>query len=334
MKPKRKIGVVLQGGGALGAYQYGALKAFYEKDKNFSPSVVTGVSIGAINAAVLLGGKLGPVKSLDKIWSTLKMPTFPFISNDLQAKAAKFSNPAMYTLSASAVFNPLFAESLYDITPFKRLLKEVIDFDRLNSLEAKLVVESVNVETGELQRFSNHDKGGITLDHIISSMSIPPNFPMVKVGHDHFWDGGLYANMPLSPAINHLEASSKEEDVQRELIVISLFRKASPLPNNMYEISNRIKEIIFESKMGLDIKMFEMMDAQIDLMNKINNELPAESQVRNNPTFKKLLEHRKIDKRIFLKYQAEGVEGTDNFTAEKIDYRIKKGYTDASFHCV
>jgi hypothetical protein len=140
--------------------------------------------------------------------------------------------------------------------------------------------------------------------------------------------------MPLAPAINHLEIAAKDEEkVQRELIVISLFRKASPLPSNMYEISNRIKEIIFESKMGLDIKMFEMMDAQIDLLAKINEELPKNSPIRDNPTFKRWSEHRKIDKRIFLKYQAEGVEGTDNFTAEKIDYRAKKGYADASFHC-
>jgi predicted acylesterase/phospholipase RssA len=228
----------------------------------------------------------------------------------------------------------MFAESLYDITPFRRLLCELIDFDRLNSLEAKLVLESVNVETGELQKFSNHDEKGINVEHIISSMSIPPNFPMVKIGQDHFWDGGLYANMPLAPAINHLEIAAKDEEkVQRELIVISLFRKASPLPSNMYEISNRIKEIIFESKMGLDIKMFEMMDAQIDLLAKINEELPKNSPIRDNPTFKRWSEHRKIDKRIFLKYQAEGVEGTDNFTAEKIDYRAKKGYADASFHC-
>jgi NTE family protein len=164
-------------------------------------------------------------------------------------------------------------------------------------------------------------------------MSIPPNFPMVKIEQEHYWDGGLYANMPLSPAINHLEAVAKDDDVQRELIVISLFRKSSPLPSNMYEISNRIKEIIFESKMGLDIKMFDMMDKQIDLLNKINDELPAESPIRQDPTFTRLLEHRKINKRIFLKYQAEGVEGTDNFTVEKIDYRIKKGYNDALFHC-
>jgi predicted acylesterase/phospholipase RssA len=157
---------------------------------------------------------------------------------------------------------------------------------------------------------------------------------MVKIGQEHFWDGGLYANTPLSPAINHLENTAKEEkNVQRELIVISLFRKASPLPGNMLEISNRIKEIIFESKMDLDIKIFETMDAQIDLLAKINEELPQNSSVRENPTFKRLMEHRKIDKRIFLKYQAEGVEATDNFTAEKIEYRTKKGYTDASFHC-
>ena len=329
----KKTALVLQGGGALGAYQYGAIKAFYEKDPDFNPCIVTGVSIGSINAAVMLGGKLGPVKSLEKLWNAIKIPPFPFIPQEWQAKISKFGNPNMYYINPIMMYSPLTADSVYDITPFRNLLAEIIDFDQLNSHPTALVVESVNVETGQLERFSNKDADGIDLDKIISSMSIPPNFPAVQVDNGFYWDGGLYANMPLSPAINYLESIESENGQQiteREVIVVSLFRKNAIMPNDISEITERIKELMFESKLNLDRKFFDKMNGYIELIKEVDQALPANSPIRNNKSFQELLSHKKINPPILLQYEAEGVEGTDDFTPEQMDYRVRQGYRDAA----
>lgn len=328
----KKTALVLQGGGALGAYQCGAIKGFFEKDPNFSPSIITGVSIGAINGAVMLGGKLGPVKSLERLWDTIKMPTLPLIPQEWQAKISKFGNPNMYYINPALMYSPLTANSVYDITPFQKLLEAIIDFDRLNTHITKLVVEAVNVETGKLESFSNKDKDGLNIAKLIASISIPPNFPAIEVNKGYYWDGGLYANMPLRPAINHLK--NLEEDVQnpiteREVIVISLFRKRAEVPTNIPQVTERIKEIIFESKMDLDQQLFEQMNEYVDLIREVDRDLDKNSKVRQNKMYQQLLNERKINSPILLQYIAEGVAGTDDFTPEAMDFRIKQGYMDA-----
>lgn len=328
----KKTAIVLQGGGALGAYQFGALKSLYEKP-GFSSSFISGVSIGAVNAAVLVGGKYGPVETLEKLWDSLKMDSWPGIPQQWQALWSKLGNPNMYHLNTRLAITPLTANSIYDATPFYQLLDRLIDFEKLNSRDApEIILEAVNVETGQLEKFSNKNPDGISIKHIIASMSIPPNFPAVKIDNNYYWDGGLYANMPLSPAIKFLERKGtgrqSSEHIERELIIISLFRKQAKLPENIYEISNRIKEIIFESKLNLDNRNFEKMNSMIDLMEEIEQIPDLPDKIRHNKLFKKLAAQKRINK-FHLQYKGEGVEGTDNFTDEAIDQRIRDGYRDA-----
>jgi NTE family protein len=132
MQINKPTALVLQGGGALGAYQYGILKALYEQRPNFVPKVVTGISIGAVNAAVLLGGKYGSIESLKKLWDSITMPVNPFIPQSWQAKASKMGNPSMYYLNPAYLLNPLVAGSIYDLSPFYELLESLIDFEKLN----------------------------------------------------------------------------------------------------------------------------------------------------------------------------------------------------------
>ena len=152
----KKNALVLQGGGALGAYQLGAIRYIYEKQPNFHAEIVTGVSIGAVNAAVMIGGKKGPVDSLEMLWNTVKMSTIPFFPQEWQAKNSKLGNPNMYFINPTYVFAPLVAQSVYDVSPFYQVLEDLIDIDQLNQSDTKVVLESVNIESGELQRFSNH----------------------------------------------------------------------------------------------------------------------------------------------------------------------------------
>ncbi len=334
-------GLVLQGGGALGAYQYGALKGFYEVNPNFNPEIVTGTSIGSINGAVMLGGKYGAIKSLKKLWDALKIPSIPLIPQEWQAKTSKFGNPNMYYVNPAIMLSPLTADSIYNLSPFRKLLLDIIDFDKLNDKKtSKLVIETVNVETGQLKQFSNRDEKGIDIDKLLACVSIPPNFPAMQVDNDYYWDGGLYANMPLSPAINFLEEC---EATEREVIVISLFRKNGVLPTSISEITDRIKEIIFESKLNLDRKSFDKMNNNILLIRQVKELLEQiekddsikqsikdeADKITKNSTFNNLLQHKEIDPLTILQYEAEGVEGTDDFTPQAVESRIRQGQRDA-----
>jgi NTE family protein len=288
---------------------------------------VTGVSIGAINAAVLVGGRKGPVPSLAELWEHVSMRTLPFLPDQWQAKSSKAGNPGMYTLNPMFFASPLTAESLYDLSPFENFLQDLIDFDQLNQSPVRVIIESVNVESGQLQKFSNHDPSGLNLAKVVSSMSVPPNFPAKQVEMNFYWDGGLFANMPLSPAINWLEKETREEDT-RELIIISLFRKSAQMPQTLDEISNRIKEIIFESKLELDEKFFQDYNHFIALVQAIDQTLPSDSPIRKMQGFQKLMAHKSIQHYAKLQYRAEGVEGTDDFTPDAVRFRVRKGYRD------
>lgn len=328
----KKTALILQGGGALGAYQYGVIKGFHEKDNNFNPSIITGVSIGAINGAVMLGGRLGPVKSLEKLWNSLKTPSMSFVPAQWRSSFSKFGNPNMYFINPALMFSPFTAQSVYDISPFCKLLEEIIDFDQLNNHPTTLVVEAVNVKSGQLERFSNKSEEGLTLDKIIASMSIPPNFPAVKIDQDYYWDGGLYANMPLTPALDHLDSLETENGkaiTERELIVISLFRQNAQMPSNINEVTERIKEIIFASKLNLNTQMFKQMNDCIDLIQEIDKDLDKNSKIRQSEVYQTLLNQKKINPPILFQYNAEGVVGTDDFSKQAMDFRIKRGYLDA-----
>ena len=122
----------LQGGGALGAYEYGVLKALYEKrGKGFTPKVVAGVSIGAINAALLVGAKGDPLTALDRLWRErlcVSWPSLPDCSwagltpwsaNSLaERNLSFFANSGMYCLKPEFFLMPALAwlknSSLYD----------------------------------------------------------------------------------------------------------------------------------------------------------------------------------------------------------------------------
>jgi predicted acylesterase/phospholipase RssA len=138
LKTKRRA-LVLQGGGALGAYAYGVIKALYEQP-DFNLDVVTGVSIGAINAAVLVGAKNDPIGALDELWrERLAIRDWPFAPSLLGRYSSLYANPAMYSIRSSYLTTPLLAPfvetSIYDIAALRKTLTDLIDFNRINHNE-------------------------------------------------------------------------------------------------------------------------------------------------------------------------------------------------------
>jgi NTE family protein len=328
--------IVFQGGGGLGAYEYGVIKALYEQRPNFRPAVVTGISIGAINAAILVGARKNPLEALEEVWRSrfaqhLPQPARtlcgPFVTSEVEQYFGAFGNAGMYQLRPDFLLAPLFSTSIYDTAPLRRTLQELVDPDKLNHPdEIRLVLGAINVETGQSRYFDNRGDR-IEIDHIIASGSIPPAFPATPTDGKSYWDGGLFLNTPLSSAINCLEQI--EGDVRRELIVVELFPMDSPLPRNMWEVTNRLSQLLFTSKLRIDGKLFDTINKTIDFIAKLAPHIPSE--FKSDPAYQDIfVKHKKIDALTLITANFSPDKGNPgDFSADTIAYRIKVGYEDA-----
>ncbi|MBV9228213.1 MAG: patatin-like phospholipase family protein [Chloroflexi bacterium] len=340
MKTRRRA-LVLQGGGALGAYAYGVIKALYEQP-DFSLDVVTGVSIGAINAAVLVGAKDDPIKALDELWrERLAIRNNSFAPPMVERYSALLANPAMYWIRPSYVYAPLLAPfmetSIYDIAALRQTLGDLIDLNRLNHNEIHLVVSAVDIETGEVKYFENQSEVPISIEHILASGGLAPAFPMINIKDQPtgegkwYWDGGFASNLPLARAIDLLEQADPDNpDVERELIVIELFPMRSKVPTNLIEVQDRITQLIFSSKLVLDEHLFGMMNAFVDFIQQMDQELPPESTLRQHPGYQEIKRHKKIDSFLVITSTTPGAtSGASDFSQATIERRIAAGYHDA-----
>lgn len=340
MKAKLRA-LALQGGGALGAYAYGVIKALYEQP-GFSLDIVTGVSIGAINAAVLVGARDNPMKALDELWrERLAIKNRSFLPSMFERYSSLLVNPNMYWIRPSYIYTPLLAPFLetciYDIAALRRTLGDLIDFNRLNRHTIHLAMSAVDIETGEVMYFDNQSQVPLSVEHILASGGLAPAFPMTNIkdpltGKERwYWDGGFSSNLPLAKAIDLLEqADAGDPDVERELIVIELFPMRAKVPTNLIEVQERVTQLIFSSKLVLDEQLFEKMNAYVDLIEQIEQALPPESALRQHPGYQELKRHRKIDSFLVITPTTPGsTSGASDFSQAAIERKIAAGYGDA-----
>jgi NTE family protein len=340
-QPDYRTAIVLQGGGSLGAYEYGVLKALYEKRPHFTPAVVTGVSIGAITGAVLVGARSHPITALRELWETdfaifgcLPPPardwSTSFVPKESQQTAALFGNHGMYCMRPEYFANPAATDSIYDPKPLRKTLEKLVDLEILNQSKTHLIVAAVDVKSGESKTFDNRE--GLSYEQIIASASLPPSFPKEKIDNHYYWDGGLFSNTPLSEAINALErCDAADHDIRRELLVVELFSMCGAVPRDMPSVLNRLSQLLFASKLDLDKYLFAKINSFIDLAEKIDQIIPADcAAIREHPGYKELVSHRKIDafniirSRISMEFANPG-----DFSKASIDWRIEAGHKDA-----
>lgn len=328
MAHKTLTGLVLQGGGSLGAYEHGLISGLFEQKPDLELSIVTGISIGALNAAVLVGGKSNtpahPVKALDELWERLTLIDWPFMPQPIQSNLAALGNPSMYAFRPETFLTPTMTTSIYDTTPLKNTLNDLIDFDKLNKSQTKVAVMASNIETGEVETFGNED-GKMRVEHILASGSLPPGFPMTEIDGSFYWDGGLILNTPLGPVINHLEAL---EGDYRQIIVVELFPMKASIPSNMNEVFQRMIEMTFSSKLNLDRDLINRVNSFIDLAQEIDKEVLPESKLRQNKGFKKLIKHKKINELLTVVPSSPEPMGASDFSKATLERRFKVGRRD------
>ncbi|HEY1447667.1 MAG TPA: patatin-like phospholipase family protein [Caulobacteraceae bacterium] len=247
--------LVLQGGGALGSYQAGVFEAL--ADAGLEPHWVAGISIGAINAALIAGNP--PERRVDRLREFWCMASdgpqldfgVPFAP--LRAAQSQINAAGALFFGVKGMFEPrvpppalqpqgtVAALSYYDTAPLKKTLEQLVDFDRINAGDMRFSVGSVNVETGNFAYFDNHSLT-ITPEHVMASGALPPGLPPIEIDGQYYWDGGLVSNTPLDYVL--------EEERARDLLVfqVDLFPARGPMPGNLIEVAEREMDIRYSSR--------------------------------------------------------------------------------------
>jgi predicted acylesterase/phospholipase RssA len=279
--PSRRVevGVVLQGGGALGAYECGALNALLELMDEFAAQghdivlkAVTGVSIGSINAACVVGAKTraDARARLDALWDDLMLEAPPFWMAAAQRDLAYFGLPGFYTPRPDFWAAPTWTY-VYDTRPLLATLGRHVDFAALNASQTVFVVTAVEVVTGALRPFSNRPLKHLPATkieprHVLASGSLPPGFPWTEIDGMPYWDGGIVDNTPLGLAI---DAFSADAAVDRMLVVMNLYPLRARLPRNLAAVEDRLHELSFGNRLRQDHDMARRINALVETIDEL-----------------------------------------------------------------
>ena len=261
------VALVLQGGGALGSYQCGIYEGLHEA--GIQPNWFAGISIGAINAAILAGNPPEQrVQRLRDFWERIAVPAVPFAKNLLKLQERELdalplqhswmawadSQGALAALlfGQSGFFVPrlpgaytglrtgVAATSYYNTAPLKQTLEEFVDFDRINAGHVRFSVGAVNVRTGNFAYFDNYgkDKVKVRAEHVMASGALPPAFAAVEIDGEYYWDGGIVSNTPL----DHVLGAAPRRDSL--VFQVDLWRALGILPRNLMEVAERDRKSV------------------------------------------------------------------------------------------
>src|SRR6201993_1334684 len=287
--------LVLQGGGALGSYQAGAFQALC--NSGFQPDWIAGISIGAVNAAIIAGN--APEKRVDRLkefWQMVSSPVpwNPVLKSDRSRTVFNETSAALIaTFGVPGFFSPRLPPptiwphsdphslSYYDTSPLKRTLERLVDFDRINDLKCRLSVGAVGITTGNFRYFDNIEfsRQGkrIGPEHIMASGALPPGFPAILIEGEYYWDGGIASNTPLDYVL--------DAETDRDLLIfqVDLFSARGPLPETVLEAAEREKDIRYSSRTRMNTdknrQIHNARKAVRDLIKKLPDNLKNDPSV-------------------------------------------------------
>jgi predicted acylesterase/phospholipase RssA len=323
--------LVLQGGGALGAFELGVIERLL--DAGIKPGVVSGVSIGAINAAVLAGSKQeDAAEELRGLWADLTTPTLPPPLDGANGKMALFGNPGMYAPRVDYL-NLWHWTSLYETSPLRATLAKHVDFDKLRPGQKapRLILTATNLVTGKLDRFDSAEMP-ISPEHVAASGSLPPSFPMTSAPSPTgrampYWDGGLFDNTPLSKVIDALEDSGDSEKI---MFVVNLFPSSAPLPRNLPEVIARMMTLAFSNQTEKDLRRAHETTEIIKLVEALDVLMPAHPELvplTELPGYKAVKQMARPIR--IIEITNDDVTGPDDFSPDAIEERRLRGYAAA-----
>jgi NTE family protein len=341
--PFERIALLLQGGGALGSYQAGAYAALSEA--NLHPHWVAGISIGAVNAALIAGNAPeNRVEKLREFWKAVSTPPlgvpylkFIEITNELTRRLVNqtralgillFGAPGFFT---PRTFPPFMwpaetagAVSYYDVAPLKSTLDRLIDFDRINSNRMRFSVGAVNVRTGNFIYFDNKTHH-IGPEHIVASGALPPGFPATEIEGEYYWDGGLVSNTPLEWMLN----SRPHQDTLA--FQVDLWSADGELPLDLQEAGVRQKEIQYSSRTRSATNHFKYEQMLRRAIRQVLVHLPDAARSMPAAEFLAKEADEKVYNIVHLIYHSKSHEGTSKdfeFSRRTMEEHWQSGYDD------
>ena len=283
-KHTEKTVLVLQGGGALGAYQAGAYEALSEA--GIEPSWIAGISIGAINAAIIAGNPLEHrVEKLRAFWEQVSsgLQGNPFLPGEMaRAFFNELSAATGATFGVPGFFDPRFpspllsppgspgALSFYDTSPLRATLLSLVDFDLIKSGTARLSVGAVNVRSGNFVYFDSATQR-LAPEHVMASGALPPGFPPIVIEGEAYWDGGLVSNTPLQYVLDN---GGPRQDMV--VFQVDLFSARGRLPHTIADVTQREKDIRYSSRTRLNTDVFREIQTLRRAAKRLSAKLPKD----------------------------------------------------------
>jgi NTE family protein len=347
--PFECIALVLQGGGALGAYQGGVYEALAEA--GIDPDWIAGISIGAINGAIIAGN--APKSRIDRLrefWTHVTestpwhWPAASFTDAARNDNARNFLNQInaglAMTCGASGFFTArpvtpwlqpsgtVAATSFYDTNDLRRTLERLVDFDRLNAGITRYSAGAVNVRTGNFVYFDT-ESHKIGPEHVMASGALPPGFPAIEIEGEHYWDGGLVSNTPLEWII---EYGREHEELDTLAFQVDLWSSHGQLPRTIADVVTRMKEIQFSSRTRASTDHFRRVQQIRRAIDALLDELPDEFRDNDEVQTLKSVSSRKVYNIVQLIYRAQNYEGHSKdyeFSRLSMHDHWRAGYHDA-----
>ncbi len=332
-----QVVLVLQGGGALGAYQVGVYEAMHEA--GIEPDWVIGTSIGAINAALIAGNaREDRLDRLRDFWGRVEQGT----GNDplrfwtgLSNMAANMTTvtlgvPAFFTPNPVAWLNshtPLGVENAayYTTAPLRETLSDLIDLDHCAEHQIRLTVGAVNARNGEMRYFDSRNER-LGIDHVLASGALPPAFPAVRIDGDPYWDGGIYSNTPIEAVLDD------KPRLDSVIFTVNMWNPEGPEPESLWQVMGRQKDIQFASRATSHIARQKQIHHLRHIIRELAKELPEKARASSKA--KELASWGCGTTMHIARLVAPKLDGEDHtkdidFTPAGIRARWQAGYDDA-----
>ncbi|MCC6780445.1 MAG: patatin-like phospholipase family protein [Hyphomicrobiales bacterium] len=343
--PFECVALVLQGGGALGAFQAGVYQALAEA--RLLPDWVAGISIGAINAALIVGNP--PETCLDQLrqfWERVSAPVVPEIGdlaknlftgdiargflNQMHAAGALMSGaPGFFTPRPVAPFfypaGTIEATSYYDTAMLRSTLEELVDFDRINNGPTRLSIGAVNVRTGNFVYFDSNTHT-IRPQHVMASGALPPGFPPVEIEGELYWDGGLVSNTPLQWVV------SGDTRLDTLAFQVDLWSARGEAPRDIPDVMSRQKEIQYSSRTRANTDQFRKIQTVRATLANVLEKLPPAMLDEEDIAILRAVADRKVYKIVHLIYRSRHYERQSKdyeFSRLSMQEHWQAGYNDA-----
>jgi NTE family protein len=335
---KRELGqvvLVLQGGGALGAYQAGVFQALHEA--GVEPDWVIGTSIGAINAGIIAGNRPGQrLPRLREFWTRMRHNPVTQLVSEIPGWGAMAASAMTMASGVQGFFWPNHWASLglpltpetagyYTTAPLAATLGELIDSDVLSACATRLTVGAANVRTAEMRYFDSRD-GPLAIRHILASGALPPAFPAVRIDGELYWDGGILSNTPVEAVF--------DDNPRRSGLVftVNIWNPSGPEPADMASVLRRQKDLQYASRAKAQVARQKQIHRLRHVIAELARRLPEEE--RDSEEVRQLAGYGCLTRMHVVRLLAPPVAGEDHtkdidFSAHGIRRRWDAGYADA-----